>query len=295
VDDNMCAAPKMDTAKWMPVSLPNVNLLLPKGYGVATSGNDWRAYRAAGRVAGMIWGDNNVSVPESFMQIAMSLTMGQHGGTGFLGGGSISSVTSTLRTQCTTVIGERPVQITTYTWDVADATLSMSAGGGKHFMAVAWWPPAAGQPSIYTWYSTDYKSDLMSMRTIFYTAHFAAMDAVAAAAAKPACADTSPAPRGTVGEFLDTSVVGMLANGASPPLPKGAGTVLLRFDSTGNVAGVSVGASLMPDAAQKELGAIVGSNVIAQKPGSVTHVRIKVTVGDSALSYSLLGVGNCTK
>ena len=202
---------------------------------------------------------------------------------------------------CQTVIGDRPVEITTYTWNLADAPMTMTSGAGKHYLATARWAASDRMPVLYVWYASDYKSDLMQMRQIFWTAHFtpgASQQMEGVAEAVPfvaACADTQPPPRGTVGEFLDTSVVGMLANGASPPLPKGSGTVLLRFDSTGNVAGVSVGGTLMSDAAQKELGAIVGSNVIVQKPHTVTHVRIKVTVGDSALSYALVGVGNCAK
>jgi hypothetical protein len=305
VDDDMCATPKLDTAKWLSLNVPAGSIKLPKGYSQAELGSYYRNYRGSGRVAGVLWSEAGFLIPDSLYVAASRLAPGQHGGgPGSLGntlGRGGAHIDGTLISLCQTVIGDRPVEITTYSWNYEDAPRTMSANAGKHYLATARWAAADRMPVLYVWYASDYRSDMMQMRQIFWTAHFIAPTSDQEAGVAEAvpytapCADSQPPPRGTVAEFLDTSVVGMLANGASPRLPKGSGTVLLRFDSTGNVAGVSVGASLMADAAQKELGAIVGSNVIAQKPGSVTHVRIKVTVGDSALSYALVGVGNCKR
>jgi hypothetical protein len=291
--EEMCTTPKLDTAKWSSFTVASATLMLPRASSQAENGPYYKTFRIGGRAAGLLWSDAGWIVPDSFYYAAARLAPGQHpGGPNSLGNASTmgsSRIDGALASLCNTVIANRPVEISTYVWNLADAPMTMTAGSGKHYLAVARWPAATNTPVMYMWFASDYKSDLMQMRQMFWTMQFPGF-----APAPPACADTSPPPRGTVGEFLDTSLVAMLVNGASPAIPKGSGTVLLRFDSTGNVAGVSVGATLMPDAAQKQLGAIVGSNVIAQKPGSVSHVRIKVTVGDSALSYALVGVGNCT-
>jgi hypothetical protein len=291
LSDNMCTLPHDDTVKWTPVVLQALGLRVPNSYHLTrTSAGTAASYRAGSRAIGLQIGDAGIEVPETFYRTASILSSGNTGDQDFAFSDRIS-FDHTMQSACNTMIAGRPVDITTYSWEKHAGPLTTSLGEGKFYLAIARWGAGDGLPTSYIWINSNYKSDLMSLRQVFWTAHFAGF--VGAAPKPPACADTSPAPRGTVGEFLDTSVVGMLANSASPKLPKGSGTVLLRFDSTGNVAGVSVGGTLMADAAQKELGAIVGSNVIAQKPGSVTHVRIKVTVGDSALAYSLVGVGNC--
>lgn len=298
--DDMCTVPKLDTAKWMAVNTPDIDAMLPKGYGTSFTDGNNRVYKSGGRVIGVAWGESHIDQPQSFIDLAWSLTGNLHGYSGPLGGKS-SSETHAQTSLCTTTIGGRKVEITTYMWDVANEALSIKEGMGKHYMAVARWSGIENHRAAYMWYSSDYKSDLMGMRSMFWTAKFAGLiggsDAVAAAAVPvaAACLDTIPAPRGTIGEYLDTSLVAMLVNGASPPLPKSTTEFFMRFDSTGAVQKLGVTRSELTDAGQQQIAAIVGSNILPQKAGSITFLRIQVTVGDSVLGYKLVGLARCSE
>jgi hypothetical protein len=281
------------------VSTPDIDAMLPKGYGTGFTDGNNRVYKSGGRVIGVAWGESNVDQPQSFIDLALSLTGNLHGYSGPLGGKGTSE-THTQTSLCTTTIGGRRVEITTYMWDVANEALSIKEGMGKHYMAVARWNGIENHRTAYMWYSSDYKSDLMGMRSMFWTAQFAGLvggsDAAAAAAVPvaAACLDTIPAPRGTIGEYLDTSLVAMLVNGASPPLPKSTTEFFMRFDSTGAVQKLGVTRSELPETAQQQMAAIVGSNILPQKAGSITFLRIRVEIGDTVLSYKLVGSARCT-
>ncbi len=208
-----------------------------------------------------------------------------------------ASYDHTMESSCTTVIAGRPAEITTWAWEKHAAAMTNGSEAGRHYIAVIRWAALGDLPSAYIFINSSYKSDLMSLRQVFWTAHFAGLDAGAsgaggAALAEP-CRDTTPAPRGVVSDYIDTSLTVMLINGLTPPLARGGADVTVTFDSAGQPMKVAVGATGMPDSDQTRLGTIVGSNVQPQPASSVTLVRLHVGLGFSGTSIQLAGSGRC--
>ena len=301
-DDKMCTAPHDDTSKWAPASLQALSVKLPSAYKLSgTSAGQASVYRAGSRVIGIQIGDAGVRVPESFYLSAAATSGGgnQNVSLGMAGSAGSASYEHTMASTCEAVIAARPATITTWTWASHAGAMSNSSDEGKHYLAIVRWSGMNGQPTSYLWISSTYKSDLMSLRQIFWTAHFEGFASGAEGATSPLslanapCRDTMPAPRGTISDFLDTALVVMLLNGISPALPRGANEIVVTFDSSGAPARVLVTSSSMPDSDQARLGSIVGSNVNPQPAGSVTLARLRVGLGFTGTSVQLAGSGRC--
>jgi hypothetical protein len=302
--DNMCTVPHDDTAKWTPATLQALGLRVPSAYKFAGSGGGRAStYRAGNRYIGLVIGDQGISVPQTFYYSIAGGGGANGGGVRSLGGGMSTGGATydhTMESTCTTVIAGRPAEITTWKWEKQAAAMTNGSDVGRHYLAVIRWAALGDLPSAYIWISSTYKSDLMSLRQIFWTAHFEGLDAGAAGAAASGslaepCRDTTPAPRGAVGDYVDTALTVMLLNGVSPPLARGGADVTVTFDSTGSPLKVAVGSSGMPDSDQARLGTIVGSNVQPQPPASVTLVRLHVGLGFSGTSIQLAGSAKCAR
>jgi hypothetical protein len=300
--DSMCTPPHDDTAKWVPATLQALGLKLPSAYKFAGSGGGRATtYRAGNRVIGLVIGDAGVSVPQTFYYSVAGGVAAVGNQTQSLGGGMSGGVATydhTMESQCTVVVAGRPAEITTWAWTKQAAAMTNGSDVGRHYLAVIRWAPLGDLPSAYIWISSTYKSDLMSLRQIFWTAHFEGLDANAAGATVGGavavqCHDTMPAPRGVVTDYVDTGLVVMLLNGLTPPLPRGANEIMVTFDSSGAPSHVLVTKSSMPDSDQAKLGSIVGSNIQPQPASSVTLVRLHVGLGFTSSSVQLSGSGKC--
>ena len=305
--DDMCTPPHDDTTKWAPTTFQTLNLRMPGAYKLArTAVGEAAVYRAGNRVIGLQITDAGVRVPETFYLLA-SATGGSNAGGGTTSLGLSMSRASgvsydhTMESTCSTVIAGRAADITTWTWTKHAESLNNTTDPGKHYLAIIRWGGMNGLPTSYIWISSTYKSDLMSLRQIFWTAHFEGFAAGAegstsrASLADAPCRDTMPAPRGAIGDFLDTALVAMLLNGITPPLPRGANDIMVTFDSSGAPSRVLVTSSSMPDSDQARLGSIVGSNINPQPPGSVTLVRVHIGLGFSGTGIQLAGSGKCAR
>jgi hypothetical protein len=305
--DDMCTPPHDDTTKWAPTSFQALNLKMPGAYKLTrTVAGEAAVYRAGNRVIGLQITDAGIRVPETFY-LLVSATGGSSagGGVNSLGGAMsrASGVTydHTMESSCNAVIAGRPADITTWTWTKHAESLNNTTDPGKHYLAVIRWGGMNGLPTSYIWISSTYKTDLMSLRQIFWTVHFegfasgaAGATARASLAAEP-CRDTVPAPRGTIGDFLDTALVATLLNGITPALPRGANEMMVTFDSSGAPARIEVTSSGLADSDQARLGSIVGSNINTQPAGSVTLARVHVGLGFTGTSIQLAGVGKCAR
>ncbi len=301
----MCTVPHDDTAKWTPATLQALGLKVPSAYKFAgSSGGRAATYRAGNRFIGLVIGDQGISVPQTFYySVAGGGNEVNGGGMQSLGRGLSTGGASydhTLESSCTTVIAGRPAEITTWKWDKEAAAMTNGSDVGRHYLAVIRWASVGNLPSAYIWINSTYKSDLMSLRQVFWTAHFEGLDAGADGGAGTAlvsepCRDTTPAPRGAVSDYVDTALTVMLLNGVSPPLARGGADVTVTFDSTGSPIKVAVGSSGMSDSDQARLGTIVGSNVQPQPAASVTLVRLHVGLGFSGTSIQLAGSAKCAR
>lgn len=86
---------------------------------------------------------------------------------------------------------------------------------------------------------------------------------------------------------LDTALLQMLVANASPKIPHGFEVIALRFDDAGDVAGISVSQSDLPDATQRQLTTFVASNLKPHDAHAPSSFRLRVEVQDAGLRYTV--------
>jgi len=289
--DDMCSEPKTKTDKWK--SRPEVagmTILIPPGF-VASGGDNGAHY--------YVNGDHR------------SITIGEGRGMGLMRYSDVSEIG-----ECETVIAGRRATITLYHWVVEDAHLSASGDAGAHFGAVARFYPTGSLRESYVQLVSNNQSDLKYFRELFWTVSFAgapaspvatsatpatlaaatpapASDAPAAtpsAACAPAAATSAPLPAPNA--VFDSSVVHMLLADV-PPIPKGFEVLALQFSGTGELSGLSVAQSDLPDEAQHELSAVVASNLKPHDAHAPSTFLLRIDSGDTGLRYTVLPMPAC--
>jgi hypothetical protein len=266
---DLCAPPaKLDTAKWRAMKGPEgMEYRMPPGYVISGSSAIYSYYRNGHKGIGAALGDGPSVLSQGYR---------------------ISQ-----RSGCTTVIAGRPAQLAVLELFVEDAPLSASGEAGSHYVIVARWMPTAGQSEVSLWFESQIRSDLATMRQLFWTASFPARaKQEATEAAKPdlATSCTMPAaPAPPIDAVLDTALVQMLA-GSSAPVPAGYAVLELRFDETGVPAGVTVAESSLPDSSQRQLATLVTSNLRPRDAHAPPMLRLRVETG-TAFAYRVLAEG----
>ncbi|HMA02610.1 MAG TPA: hypothetical protein VKP02_09585, partial [Gemmatimonadaceae bacterium] len=221
--------------------------------------------------------------------------------------------------ECETVIAGRRVTITKYRWVNEDALLSASGNAGSQFMVVARFYAEAALREVFVAFSSNAPSDFNYYRGLFWTVTFSGPPGSQSASATPATlvtddagppaaaplpnatpASAAPAPvpsaacaatpgLPTPDAVLDSSVVRMLIAGAAP-IPKGYEVMALQFAATGDLSGMSVAQSDLPEAAQHELSAVIATNLKAHDAHAPPAFLLRIDSGDTGLRYAVLPI-----
>jgi hypothetical protein len=263
----ICTPSNDDVSKWHLVEMASASIRVPTGYGVSGSGGTYQFYASAGRYIGIQIGEYGV------------LPTGQQQGN------------TQTQSVCETVLGGRPAEISIYTWDHIDRAMAPSGEQGTHWVALARWAAYEGLPTTYVWIASHNRADLMALRQVFFTARFKGIAPDSASLAEDKCARMIH-PLGAATDFVDTGLVSMLASSSTPPLPKGSAIFEITFDSSGVPGLVDVAASDLPAAAQRQLAAIVGSNIKQQSP-LAERAGLRVEIGATGVTYVLVPVKAC--
>ena len=289
--DDMCSPPKMATDKWKPRSeVDGMTILIPPGF-----------------IAG---GHSRFQETEDTHFYSSgehrSLAIGSGRGPAFVT--YVSDVSESG--ECETVLAGRRVTITMYRWTQEDALLSASGNAGSHFAAVARFYASGALREVYISLESNSPSDLKYYRGIFWTAAFdGAPGAVAAAPAAvttvavqpaastvvvgPVCSTAAPPANLPVASaVVDSAIVGTLLASAAP-IPSGFEVMRLQFDVGGELAGMSVAQSDLPEASQKELSAVVGTNLKAHGSKEPPSIYLRIDSSATGLRYSVVPPPSC--
>jgi hypothetical protein len=290
--DDMCSQPKMKTDKWqVRQEAGGMTLMVPPGF--VTSGSD---------------GDTHYYINGEHR----SITVGLGTGMAILRFRDISETG-----ECETVIAGRRATLTMYHWVVEDATLSASGNAGPHFAAVARFYSTGALRESYVQLVSNAPSDVKYFRQLFWTVSFPgsaaavapvadAPAAVATLASAPAAATPAPAsapasacaPAPVPGlpatdAVLDSGVVRMLIASAAP-IPKGYELMALQFAGTGELSGMSVAQSDLPEASQRELTSVIATNLKPHDAHAPSTFLLRIDSSDTGLHYSVLPMSGCT-
>jgi len=304
--DDMCSQPKMKTDKWKSRSeYAGMTLLMPPGF-VA---GGYSRYSDAQDTHFYNNGD----------QRWIAVGMGR--GPTFIE----RSRFATEKSECETIIGGRRVTITVYDWLVQNAGPLTPGGVGAHFVAVARFYPQGAANEVYLALESNAPSDLKYYRQVFWTVSFegsplaagapAAPTAVATlasatpasvAAAPPAPSAAAPAPAPApacdpapvsglpaADAVLDSSVVRMLIASAAP-IPKGYELMALQFAGSGELSGMTVAQSDLPEASQRELTSVIATNLKPHDAHAPSTFLLRIDSSDTGLHYSVLPMSGCT-
>lgn len=295
--DDMCSQPKMKTDKWVPRDeVAGIRLLLPPGF-VAGGSSSMDQTR-----------DSHYYVNGEHRAIGV----GSGSGPAFLRNSMVSETG-----ECETVIADRRVVITLYQWVNEDPRLSASGDAGAHFAAIARFYASGALREAYVELFSNAPSDLKYFRQLFWTVSFPgssepapstpaavatlasatpaadAPSAPAAAAPAPACdpaaAPGLPAPDAV----LDSSVVRMLIASAAP-IPKGYELMALQFAGSGELSGMSVAQSDLPEASQHELSSVIATNLKPHDAHAPSTFLLRIDSSDTGLRYAVLPISGCT-
>jgi hypothetical protein len=287
--DDMCSQPKMKTDKWQPrQEAAGMTLLVPPGF--VTSGTNG-GFAADGDTHFYVNGEHR------------SITVGMGDGTGIL-----HYIDAGETGECETVIAGRRVSLTMYHWVVEDSLLSASGNAGPHFAAVARYYAVGGLREQYVSMTSNSSSDLKYFRQLFWTVSFPgsaasvaaspSTPATLAAAAPPAtataCDSSSPAGLPAPDAVLDSSVVRMLIASASP-IPKGYELLALQFAGSGELSGMSVARSDLPDASQRELSSVIATNLKPHDAHAPSTFLLRIDSSDAGLRYAVLPISGCAR
>ena len=300
--DGICDAPKMKTDKWQQRSENGgMSILIPPGFGAGGIGSGTEE-------AGAHYYHN-----------------GEHRLLAIGFGAGIQSIlrnpSVSENSECETVIAGRRVLITVYNWVSEDRALSASGNAGAHFAAVARYYPAGGQPEVFVAFVSNAMYELKSFRQIFWTVSFPGSPGTQAASATPVAASpvaatpvavtnvalTQPvavAPAvctagSTLGlpiasAVIDSSVVQTLLASAAP-IPNGYEVMQLQFDVSGELAGMSVAQSDLPEASQRELAAVIGTNLKPHDAKAAASILLRIDSAATGLRYTVLPASPCAQ
>lgn len=299
--DDLCVAPKeMKTNKWQSRSENGgMNMLIPPGFG-----------------AGGIGSGEEQSGAHYYQNGEHRLLI-----VGF--GAGLESLlrdpSVTEKSECETEIAGRRVLITVYNWVVEDANFSASGYAGAHFASVARFYPSGSQREMFIAFVSNVMYEVKSFKQIFWTVSFDGAKAVATAGTAGAATVGAPAtvtnvaaaaPTSTmiVGQVcstappptnlpaatsvIDSAVVGTLLAGAAP-IPAGFEVMRLQFDAGGELAGLNVSQSDLPEASQKELSAVVGTNLKAHGSKEPPSIYLRIDSSATGLRYSVVPPPSC--
>jgi hypothetical protein len=297
--DDMCSAPKMKTdSKWQQrTEVDGMTLLIPPGF------------NAQGRSASSDIQDSHFYVSGEHRTIAV----GSGSGVAWMRYRDVSETS-----ECETVIAGRRALITVYHWVVEDEHLSASGDAGAHFAAVARFYPTGARREVYVAFASNSPSDLKFYRQFFWTISFdgapaqttAAQPTATLASATPAATTPSPAlaapapaqpcvasPQPALpaaSAVLDSAVVqSLIATGA--PIPSGFEIMALQFDASGELAGMSMAQSDLPESAQQELAAVVGTNLKPHDKHAPATFLLRIDSAGAGLRYTILPAPACAK
>jgi hypothetical protein len=294
--DDMCTQPKMATEKWKARSeVAGMTILIPPGF---TAGGH-SAYQETADTHFYISGEHR------------SLAVGSGRGPAFVT--QVSGVSESG--ECEASIAGRHVTITMYRWTVEDAMLSASGDAGSHFAAVARFYATGTSREVYVSLSSNAPSDLKYYRGIFWTVSFgdapaattaattaaspagaspavvSTVAAVASAAAAPAAGSPCAALASSV---IDSTLVQSLLTGAAP-IPKGFEVMNLQFDASGALAGIAVSQTDLPEASQRELEAVIGTNVKPHDSHAPASILLRIDAAATGLHYTVLPATTCSQ
>jgi len=289
--DDMCSQPKMATDKWKSrTEVGGMTILIPPGF---IAGGHSR-YQETEDTHFYSSGEHR------------SLAIGSGRGPAFVT--HVSDVSESG--ECETVLAGRRVTITMYRWTQEDALLSASGNAGSHFAAVARFYASGALREVYISLESNSPSDLKYYRGIFWTAAFdgapgavaAAPAAVTTVAAQPAAStvvvgpvcSTAPPPTNlpVASAVVDSAVVGSLLASAAP-IPAGFEVMRLQFDAGGELAGMNVSQTDLPDASQRELAAVVGTNLRPHDSKAPPSIYLRIDSTANGLRYSVVPPPSC--
>ena len=285
--DDMCKQPTMKTDKWqLRQAVGGMTILLPPGYVESGKSSDLNLL------------DSHYYINGEHRAIGV----GSGQGPAFLRNSNVSE-----SGECETAIADRRVTITVYHWVNEDARLSASGDAGAHFAAIARFYATASLREVYVEIFSNAPSDLKYFRQLFWTVTFPdgvasaaspatpaklVADATAPASAAPAaCAPTPGLP--TTNALLDSSVVRMLLSSAGP-VPHGYEILALQFAGSGELSGMSVAKSDLPDAAQHQLASVVATNLKPHDAHAPSTFLLRIDSANEGLSYTVLPVSGCS-
>ena len=291
--EDMCAAPKMKTDKWQPRSENGgMTILIPPGFGAG----------------GVGWGTEEAHFYHNGEHRLLVVGFGA-------GLQSIMSIRNVNENgECETVIAGRRVLITVYNWVTEDDPLSASGNAGAHFAAVARFYPTASQREVFVAFVSNVTYELKSFKQIFWTVSFdgapgtvaaatpvaastvAAMApaAHAAAAAPPVCTAAPQTGLPTGSAVVDSSVVQSLLASAAP-IPNGFEVMALQFDTSGELAGMAVAQSDLPEASQRELASVVATNLKPHDSHTPASFLLRIDAAAPGLRYTVLPASVCAQ
>jgi len=215
--------------------------------------------------------------------------------------------------ECEAEIDGRRVLITVYNWVVEDSVRSASGQAGAHFAAVARFYPTGAQREVFVAFITNTQYEVKSFRQIFWTVSFGDAPAATTAAspvaastvatvtpvatatvAGPSCAVAAPSPGlPAASAVIDSSIVQTLLAGAAP-IPIGFEVMSLQFDASGELAGMAVAQSDLPEASQRELAAVVGTNLKPHDSHAPASILLRIDAAAAGLHYSVLPASTCS-
>ena len=218
------------------------------------------------------------------------------------------------KSECETEIAGRRVLITVYNWISEDARLSASGNAGAHFASVARFYPSGNQRELFVAFISNVMYEVKSFKQIFWTVSFdgapaavasAAPAAVtnvaahpaadAAPAAAPICtASPAPANMPVASAVIDSAIVQSLLASAAP-IPTGFEVMQLQFDASGELAGMAVSQSDLPAASQRELAAVVGTNLKPHDAKQPASVFLRIDSAATGLRYTVVPPTTCSQ
>jgi hypothetical protein len=290
--DDLCVAPKeMKTNKWQSRSENGgMTILVPPGFSAGGMGS-------GSEVGGAHFYRNGEH---------RTLIVGFGAGVQSI----LHDPSVTEKSECETEIAGRRVNITVYNWVNEDMRLSASGDAGAHFAAVARFYATSGQREVFVAFISNVMYELKSFKQIFWTASFDGSPAVAAAAPAavttvavqpaastvvvgPVCSTAlPPANLPVASAVVDSGVVGSLLASAAP-IPAGFEVMRLQFDAGGELAGMNVSQTDLPDASQRELAAVVGTNLKPHDGKAPPSIYLRIDSTANGLRYSVVPPPSC--
>jgi hypothetical protein len=293
--DDMCSQPKMKTDKWQSRSeVGGMTILIPPGF---TAGG----HSAFAETADSHFYNNGEH---------RSISIGSGRQPSFI---ARSSDIAEER-ECETVIAGRRVTLTKFRWVQEDANLSASGHAGSTFIVVARFYAAGPLREVYAAFSSESPSDFNYFRQLFWTISFPGTAASVAASSADATAGGSPASITNVANVssaaapvtcapvpglpapdavLDSALVRSLLASAAP-IPAGFEIMALKFSGSGELSGMSVAQSDLPEASQHELASVVATNLKTQHAQEPSTFLLRIDSSDTGLRYAVLPISGCS-